>query len=224
MLDAAMRRFATHGREGTSIDDIAADSGVRKPTIYELFGSKDDLFRACIEHAVDRLQDRFRVGNAETVDLPRPERIRLRVATMLAYAEQQPEEFQLLARAPYSSPDDDPMVGRRLRSQLIEVLADNYRRESRSAGTPIDDAAEILAHLVFAMVEELILLRFDDPTWDRDSLTDFASSFIPQPPPQHPSRNGSTRCGPHAPCRATRCHAEVRARRRHAKRRRSGIR
>ena len=97
---------------------------------------------------------------------------------MLAYAEQQPEEFQLLARAPYSSPDDDPLAGRRVRSQLIEVLADNYRRESRNAGTPIDDAAEILAHLVFAMVEELILLRFDDPTWNRDALADFASSFI----------------------------------------------
>jgi AcrR family transcriptional regulator len=74
VLDAATRQFATSGRAGTSIDDIAVEAGVRKPAIYELFGSKDDLFRACVDQAVQALRDSFRVVNAETAELERPER------------------------------------------------------------------------------------------------------------------------------------------------------
>lgn len=178
VLDVATRQFAEAGRAGTSIDDIAAKSGVRKPAIYDLFGSKDDLFRACVEQAVQALADNFRVVNAETIDLERPERTRRRVAAAIDYAEEHPHSFRLLARAPYSWPDDDPEAGRQLRADLVEVMAANYRREARAAGTPIDAAAEVLARLFFSMTEELILLCLDDPTWNREALIDFVAGFI----------------------------------------------
>lgn len=178
VLDVATRQFADGGRAGTSIDDIAAESGVRKPAIYELFGSKDDLFRACVEEAVQALSDNFRVVNAETTDVDLPERTRRRVAAAVAYAERHPHSFRLLVRAPYSWPDDDPAAGRQLRARLVEVMAANYRRESRAAGTPIGVAAEVMARLFFAMAEEVILLCLDDATWDRDALVDFLAELI----------------------------------------------
>jgi len=178
VLDVATRQFADGGRAGTSVDDIAAEAGVRKPAIYELFGSKDDLFRACVDQAVDALRDNFRVVNAETSDLELAERTRRRVAAAVDYAERHPSSFRLLARAPYSWPDDDPEAGRQLRGRLVEVMADNYRRESKAAGTPIDVAADVLARLFFAMAEEVVLLSLDDPTWDRDTLADFLAALI----------------------------------------------
>jgi AcrR family transcriptional regulator len=178
VLDVATRQFADGGRVGTSIDDIAAESRVRKPAIYELFGSKDDLFRACVEQAVQALADNFRVVNAETIDLERPERLRRRVAAAIEYAEEHPHSFRLLVRAPYSWPDDDPEAGRQLRADLVEVMAANYRRESLAAGTPIDVAAEVLARLFFSMTEELILLCLGDSAWDRDALVDFLAAFL----------------------------------------------
>jgi len=57
VLDAATRQFAAGGRAGTSVDDSAAEACVRKPAIYELFGSTDDLFRACVDQAVQALRD-----------------------------------------------------------------------------------------------------------------------------------------------------------------------
>jgi AcrR family transcriptional regulator len=178
VLDVATRQFANGGRVGTSVDDIASEAGVRKPAIYELFGSKDDLFRSCVDQAVQALRDNFRVVNAETSDLERPERTRRRVAAAVDYAERHPDSFRLLVRAPYSWPDDDPEAGRQMRDDLVEVMADNYRRESRAAGTPIDVAAEVVARLFFVMAEEVILLCLTDATWDRDLLVDFLAELI----------------------------------------------
>jgi AcrR family transcriptional regulator len=48
ILDAAYRVFAREGYERASIDEIAADAGVAKPTIYNHFGAKEELFRQVV--------------------------------------------------------------------------------------------------------------------------------------------------------------------------------
>lgn len=178
VLDVATRQFAAHGRVGVSVDDIAAESGVRKPAIYELFESKDDLFRVCVEHAVQDLQDKIRLVNAETNDLDLSQRTRRRVAAIIDHAERHPDAFRLLVRAPYSWPDDDPDVGRELRDRLVEVMAANYRRESSAAGKPIDQGADVVARLLFAMTEQIVTLRLTEPGWEGDALVDFLAEFI----------------------------------------------
>jgi len=178
VVEAATRSFGCRGRAGTSLDDIAAETGVRKPAIYELFGSKDDLFRACVEEAVDSLRERFRVVNAETSELERPERARRRVDAILDHAAQHPDLFRLLMRAPYSSPDDDPEVGRRMRARLVEVMAANYRRESADVAAPIDVGADVLARLLLAMTEQVVLLVLDDPDRDHSALVDLLAQLI----------------------------------------------
>ena len=37
------------------MDELARRAGVTKPVVYELFGSKDGLFRACLERSAERL-------------------------------------------------------------------------------------------------------------------------------------------------------------------------
>ncbi len=46
ILDAAERMFLQHGYEGVSMDQIAAEAGVSKLTVYSHFGDKDTLFTA----------------------------------------------------------------------------------------------------------------------------------------------------------------------------------
>ncbi len=178
VLDAAVARFAEHGRTGTTIDDIAEVTGVRKPAIYEMFGSKDDLFRAAVEHVATTLAAQFRVTNAEVSELPRAERTRARIDAALRYAEKDPRGFELLVRAPYSWPEDDPTGAQDLVQRLVQVMADNYRREAHAAGTPIDDAADVLARLFFTMTYEVIRLRLSDDTWDREALVDLLAQVI----------------------------------------------
>ena len=54
ILVAAQRLFLAQGYD-VSLDAVAATAGVSKQTIYNLFGSKEDLFVATCEDTVDRL-------------------------------------------------------------------------------------------------------------------------------------------------------------------------
>jgi TetR/AcrR family transcriptional repressor of mexJK operon len=67
MLGAAARVFARSSFEHASMDEIAAEAGVGKPTLYRYFSSKDALFVAVFEHALDDLEARLeRVIEEET--------------------------------------------------------------------------------------------------------------------------------------------------------------
>src|ERR1700683_1268234 len=49
MLSAAVELFADHGRSGTSIRDVAGAARVSLAMIHHYFGSKDELYDACID-------------------------------------------------------------------------------------------------------------------------------------------------------------------------------
>jgi AcrR family transcriptional regulator len=59
LLDAASRIFARQGYEATSVEDIAFEAGIGKPTIYRYFPSKEALFEAAFGYALDDLETRL---------------------------------------------------------------------------------------------------------------------------------------------------------------------
>jgi TetR/AcrR family transcriptional regulator len=54
-VDAALVRFAELGYRGVRVEDVAAEVGVAKGTVFLDFGSKEGLFLAVFEHAVSKL-------------------------------------------------------------------------------------------------------------------------------------------------------------------------
>ena len=61
MVVAAARSFFDIGYEATSIEQIAADAGVSKVTVYNHFGDKRSLFGAAVEHECERLRGLFSI-------------------------------------------------------------------------------------------------------------------------------------------------------------------
>ena len=55
LLELAEELFAERGYAGASMDELARRAGVTKPVVYELFGSKDGLFGACVDRSIERL-------------------------------------------------------------------------------------------------------------------------------------------------------------------------
>jgi TetR/AcrR family transcriptional regulator len=49
ILEAAERRFASYGFAKVTMEEIAADAGLRKASLYYYFPTKDELFMAVIE-------------------------------------------------------------------------------------------------------------------------------------------------------------------------------
>ncbi len=58
ILEAAAGRFGHQGVAGTTIREIAVDSGVQPPAIYHYFDSKSDLLRAVHEEGMRRITGR----------------------------------------------------------------------------------------------------------------------------------------------------------------------
>lgn len=55
IVEVAMRHFAEHGYRGARVEDIAAEVGVAKGTVFLHFGTKEGLFLATFERAVSEL-------------------------------------------------------------------------------------------------------------------------------------------------------------------------
>ncbi|WP_375001802.1 TetR/AcrR family transcriptional regulator [Aeromicrobium sp. CTD01-1L150] len=51
ILQVASVAFGTRGYAATGIAQVAADSGISKPLVYQYFGSKEGLYAACLDAA-----------------------------------------------------------------------------------------------------------------------------------------------------------------------------
>lgn len=63
ILAAARRLYDSHGPDGVSMDDVAAEAGVGKGTLYRRFGDRGGLARALLDAQEAELQDRLIRGD-----------------------------------------------------------------------------------------------------------------------------------------------------------------
>lgn len=64
ILDAALKIFSEKGFVSASMDDIAAEAGLTKPTLYQYFPSKDELFTAMMSQERDHMLESFEYPSA----------------------------------------------------------------------------------------------------------------------------------------------------------------
>ena len=90
ILRGAAEAFARGGYAGTSMEDVAAASGITKLIVYRHFGSKEDLYRAVLEQVSARMgEELLRAMNAR-------ERRGFAVRAVLTVARELPDGFRLL--------------------------------------------------------------------------------------------------------------------------------
>jgi AcrR family transcriptional regulator len=60
IIAAALKTFGSKGFAATRAEDIAAQAGIAKGTLYLYFASKEDIYVAAVQHATDQLNERIR--------------------------------------------------------------------------------------------------------------------------------------------------------------------
>jgi AcrR family transcriptional regulator len=83
MLDAAVDVFSVNGYHETSMDAIAAKAEISKPMLYLYYGSKEELFGACLNRELSRFIEAVRADI--DFQLPPREMLRSTILSFLTY-------------------------------------------------------------------------------------------------------------------------------------------
>lgn len=160
ILAAAETVFTREGYTLASIDAIATEAGVSKPTIYNHLGGKENLFRTVIIEAAAESRDRILAAleafPADGADLPE----RLSAIAHRVVECQAGEQGWALQRLVYAEaarfPDLYDTIRARGTVQIVDSLAGRLARLAHSGHLDIDDP-------VTAANQFLVLISGDLP-------------------------------------------------------------
>jgi AcrR family transcriptional regulator len=153
LVELGEELFAERGFAKASMDELARRAGVTKPVIYELFGSKEGLFEACLEGLALRLAESIAEaarGADSTGTAPDPEaRLRAGGLAFLRFASDNRLAYELLYEGRFS--DAAVRVRRRQAALILELMReiapdDVDPRELEVAANAVNSAYEGVAH------------------------------------------------------------------------------
>jgi len=117
ILDATDRRLARFGYKKMTIDELAADAGVGKGTVYLHFSSKEEVVLSHVDRIVERLC--VRLEQLAAKDQPAGDRIKAMLVERVV--------FRLHSVQHYSEALND--VAAAIRPGLIQRRAQHFERE-----------------------------------------------------------------------------------------------
>lgn len=96
MLDAAVEAFSANGFHDTSMDAIAAAAKISKPMLYLYYGSKEELFTACIHREGIRFVEA--IAPAGDPNLTPHEQVSVALTAFLSFVDQNRSAWRVLYR------------------------------------------------------------------------------------------------------------------------------
>jgi AcrR family transcriptional regulator len=162
LVEAAVKAFATTGYAGTSTDDVARLADVSQPYVIRLFGSKQRLFLAGVEHAGDRIEQAFRdVGPAE-------------LAGLAAAFDRLLASREYLAMLLHGfAASADPAIGAVVRDRFGRI----YRLVKELSGAEVDEVREFLATGMLQTVLAVMKVLGPDAVAPDPWMTELVSSL-----------------------------------------------
>ncbi len=108
IIEAASNRFFDEGFAATSIEQVAADAGVSKVTIYNHFGDKHGLFASSVENECEKMRGHFSIEEMPSGSI----RDRLTVIGEAMYAFLSRPEMIQFERRIAAETEREPAIGR----------------------------------------------------------------------------------------------------------------
>jgi AcrR family transcriptional regulator len=179
LLRTAATMFAGPEGQSVSIDAIAAEAGVAKPAIYELFDSKQALYEAAVAAELAQLAEYMSGAHDAPSALPLVDRTRLRVEAVFTYVRENPVAMGLLLSATRHPTEAIASLQTEAREIITASLARAIGPELDAAGLDADeDGVLLLAAMSVESVIAAAILSLEHREWDLDAVTATATDFL----------------------------------------------
>ena len=161
IIEAATHEFAISGLYGTPVTAIAKRVGVSQPYLFQLFGTKKDLFIAAVRRAFERTVATFRIAAAEAGGEADPEAILM--AMGLAYYRLLEDRTLLLMQMQAYAACADEEIREVVREEMLRLV--NFVQSA--SGAPEAAIREWLAYGMLMNVVASMDLTEVDADWAR---------------------------------------------------------
>lgn len=154
-LAVASRLFWKHGYEGTSIADLTKAMGITPPSLYAIFGSKEELYRQVLDYNVEQESSRRVAALRDTKSAYDALAFYLYDA---AEGVTQPEKPRgcMISTAALQHAEENEAVAMdlcRRREASIRCMKDRFDQAVQDGDLPASADTEALAHFYSAVVQ-----------------------------------------------------------------------
>lgn len=136
ILAAAMEEFSKGGFDTVSVATIATRAGVSQPYVFQLFGTKKDLYVACVDERTREIREAFARAAADDTADP----MGAMAAAYIALLAEDPEALRCQLQAWATT--TEPEIASAVRSSYLAVWRDVHRL----TGATGEQVREFMAH------------------------------------------------------------------------------
>jgi AcrR family transcriptional regulator len=160
ILDSAEKLFVEKGYAGTSINDIAAEADFSRTSIYQYFGSKEEIYLRILDRYTEPLTDRLQQATADAPNVS--DKIRAFLGELRKMKKEKSNFFELYFIQRHQV---EPRLPDELRTQLNEKRRrlENVFREFYREGIERGEVRAIrfkdASNLFFAQIMGMMLLH-----------------------------------------------------------------
>jgi TetR/AcrR family transcriptional regulator, fatty acid metabolism regulator protein len=173
ILEAAARLFHKRHYHEVRMDDVAADAGVAKGTIYRYFRDKEDLYLALILASLNRFIADITPMMADPE--PADRRLRAYVRRSLAFCERYPYFMDLVQRVEGTTSPERLAPLQEGRQRILRIVADVIADLNHCERFHVPDP-QIAAIAFVGMLRQT--LRFLPKPWPEDLPDRIADQFL----------------------------------------------
>jgi AcrR family transcriptional regulator len=173
ILESAARLFHERHYHEVRMDDVAADAGVAKGTIYRYFQDKEDLYLALILSSINRFAED--IGPLMTERLPAEERLRTYIRRSFAFCERYPYFLDLVQRVEGTSDATRLAPLQAARQRIVRIVGDVIASLNESGDYRVEHP-NIAAIALVGMLRQV--LRFLPKPWPSDLPEIIAEQFL----------------------------------------------
>jgi AcrR family transcriptional regulator len=179
VVEVARRLFGERGTTDVSMDEIAAEAGVARSTVYVYFANREELLRACLDGMHSQLLESIvEIWELEAEPVTRLERL---ISEMLARIDEHPAFFRLALVLHGTTGRGGEAVGSELAVislNIARIIRDLYV-DGMTAGIfrPMD--ADLATKLIGQQIYGAVSVRAGEPvTEPRENVAAETTAFI----------------------------------------------